>query len=247
MKKILENKVALITGASRGIGSATASLMAANGAKVIINFKSNTKAAELTAEEISKAGGTALLVQADVSKESDVEKLFETAITTFGTVDILVNNAGVMLSRQIADVSLADYEKIMTNNVTSVFLMLRKAAKVLASNGSIINLSSTVTRTMFPGYGPYCASKAAVEQLTRIFAKEIGARGINVNSVSPGPTETELFLEGKSGEQIKRLADSSAFSRLGTPSDIARVIVYLASDEAKWISGQNIGANGAMA
>jgi len=144
-------------------------------------------------------------------------------------------------------VSTEEFDKILNVNIKGVFNTLRQASTRLADNGSIINLSSTVTRTIFPGYGPYCATKGAVEQLTRIFAKEIGSRGINVNAVSPGPTETDLFLEGKSQQEIDRLAASNAFNRLGQPEDIGRVIVYLASDASKWISGQNIGANGDMA
>ena len=138
-------------------------------------------------------------------------------------------------------------EKSIDINFKGVFYSLQEAATKLADNGSIINLSSTVTRTIFPTYGVYSATKAAVEQLSRVFAKEIGPRGINVNCVLPGPTATDLFLTGKSEELIAQISSTNAFKRLGTPDEIAQVVTFLASDEAKWISGQSIGANGGMA
>lgn len=245
--QVLNGKVALITGASKGIGAVTALEMARSGATVIVNYNGSEKAAEQVVADIKAAGGHAIAIQADVSLEQDVERLFDEAIAAFGKVDVLVNNGGIMLTKPIGKVSTEEFDKILSINVKGVFNTLRQASTRLEDNGSVINLSSTVTRTMFPGYGPYCATKGAVEQLTRIFAKEVGSRGINVNAVSPGPTETDLFLEGKSQQDIDRLAASNAFNRLGQPEDIARVIVFLASDASKWISGQNIDANGAMA
>jgi 3-oxoacyl-[acyl-carrier protein] reductase len=245
--QVLNGKVALITGASKGIGAVTALEMAKSGAKVIVNYNGSRQAAEQVVAAIKAADGHALAIQADVSKELDVARLFDATIAAFGKIDILVNNAGVMLTKTIEKVSTAEFDQLFNTNVKGVFNTLRKAATLLADKGSVINLSSTVTRTMFPGYGPYCATKGAVEQLTRIFAKEVGHRGINVNAVSPGPTKTDLFLEGKSQQDIDRLAASNAFGRLGHPDDIASIIIFLASDAGKWISGQNIGANGAMA
>ncbi|RFM33569.1 SDR family oxidoreductase [Chitinophaga silvisoli] len=245
--QILNGKVALVTGASKGIGAVTAFKLAQNGAKVIVNYNGSHKAAEQVVADIRNAGGYAIAVQADVSKEADVKRLFDDSIAALGKIDILVNNAGIMLTKPIGQVSGDEFDQLISINVKGVFNTLHQAAGKLADKGSVINLSSTVTRTMFPGYGPYCASKGAVEQLTRIFAKEVGGRGINVNAVSPGPTETELFLNGKTQEDIERLAGSNAFGRLGQPDDIASVIVTLASDDAKWISGQIIGVNGAMA
>ncbi len=245
--QVLNGKVALITGASKGIGAVTALEMTRSGATVIVNYNGSEKAAEQVVADIKAAGGHAIAIQADVSLEQDVERLFDEAIAAFGKVDVLVNNAGIMLTKPIGKVSTEEFDKMLSINVKGVFNTLRQASTRLEDNGSVINLSSTVTRTMFPGYGPYCATKGAVEQLTRVFAKEVGSRGINVNAVSPGPTETDLFLEGKSQQDIDRLAATNAFNRLGQPEDIARVIVFLASDASKWISGQNIGANGAMA
>ncbi len=245
--QVLSGKVVLITGASKGIGAATALEMAKNGASVIVNYNGSKKEAKQVVDNIVAAGASAIAIQADVSKEWDVARLFDETIAKFSKVDVLVNNAGIMFTKPIGQVSTKEFDKIFDVNVKGVFNTLHQASAQLADNGSIINLSSTVTRTIFPGYGPYCATKGAVEQLTRIFAKEVGGRGINVNAVSPGPTETDLFLDGKLQQEIDRLAASNAFNRLGQPEDIARVIVYLASDASKWISGQIIGANGAMA
>jgi 3-oxoacyl-[acyl-carrier protein] reductase len=243
----LNGKVALVTGASKGIGAVTALELAKNGAAVIVNYNGSYEAAQQVVVDIKTAGGKAIALQADVSKEDEVARLFDEGIAAMGKIDILVNNAGLMMTKPIGQVSGDEFDKLISTNVKGVFNTLHQAASKLADNGSVINLSSTVTRTMFPGYGIYCATKGAVEQLTRIFAKEVGSRGINVNAVAPGPTETELFLDGKTQQDIDRLANSNAFGRLGQPEDIARVIVTLAFDDSKWISGQIIGANGAMA
>ncbi len=243
----LNGKVALVTGASKGIGAVTALELAKNGAAVIVNYNGSYEAAQRVVADIKTAGGKAIALQADVSKEDEVARLFDEGIATMGKIDILVNNAGLMMTKPIGQVSGDEFDKLISTNVKGVFNTLHQAASKLADGGSVINLSSTVTRTMFPGYGTYCATKGAVEQLTRIFAKEVGSRGINVNAVAPGPTETELFLNGKTQEDIDRLANSNAFGRLGQPEDIARVIVTLACDDSKWISAQIIGANGAMA
>ncbi|GAB3171185.1 SDR family oxidoreductase [Telluribacter humicola] len=243
----LTGKVALVTGSSRGIGAEIAKALAKAGAQVVVNYAGNKAAAELVVQEIREQGREALAVQADVSKPDQVAALFDQAIAQYGKVDTLVNNAGVILYKLIQDTTEEDLTRILDVNIKGVFNTLREAATRLADHGSIINFSTSVTRLMLPTYGAYAASKAAVEQLTRIFAKEMGSRGINVNVVSPGPTRTELFLEGKSAETVARLASLSAFNRIGEPQDIAQVVVFLASDEAKWISAQNIGANGAMA
>ena len=245
--KTLENKVALVTGASRGIGAAIASELAKNGAAVVVNYAGGKAGADETVAAIAAAGGKAIAVQGDVSKSEDVTRLFDEAIAAFGKVDILVNNAGIMITKLIKDTTDEDFTRQFDVNVKGTFNTLREAATKLANNGSVINLSSTTTRLMFPTYGTYVASKGAVEQLTRVFAKEVGAKGINVNSISPGPTNTELFTNGKPQEVIDRLASLSAFNRLGEPQDIANVVAFLASDAAKWISGQNVGLNGAVA
>ncbi|MBT1687125.1 SDR family oxidoreductase [Dawidia soli] len=243
----VKNKVAIVTGASRGIGAAVAQSLAQAGAKVIVNYAGSQASAEEVVKSITAAGGQAKAVQADVSKPTDVDRLFDEAIAAFGRVDVLVNNAGIMIVKSLADTTDEDFTRQFDINVRGVFNTLRVAATKLADNGTIINFSTSVNRPMSPGYAVYAATKSAVEQLTRVFAKEIGKRNINVNSVSPGPTNTELFTTGKSEELIGRLAALSAFNRIGEPSDIAPVVTFLASDDAKWISGQNIGVNGAMA
>ena len=206
-----------------------------------------TDAVEQVVNDIASSGGTAIAIQGDVSRAADVKNLFTQTISRFGRVDILVNNAGVMITKLIAETTDEEFDKQFNTNVKGVFNALREAATHLADNGSILNFSTSVNRIMLPGYATYVASKAAVEQLTRVFAKEVGKRGINVNSISPGPTNTALFTNGKSDETISRLASLSAFNRIGDPQDIANVVLFLVSDEAKWISAQNIGANGAMA
>lgn len=243
----LSGKVILVTGASRGIGAAVAHKLAQAGAKVIVNYAGGQEAAEQTVNAIKANGGDAIALQADVSKAAEVAAMFDAAIAHYGKIDVLVNNAGIMITKLLKDTTDEDFTRQFDINVRGTFNTMREAATKLADNGSIINFSSTTTRVMMPTYSTYVATKAAVEQLTRVFSKEVGARGINVNSVSPGPTNTELFTKGKPQEVIDRLASLSAFNRIGEPEDIAKVVVFLASDDAKWISAQNIGLNGAMA
>jgi 3-oxoacyl-[acyl-carrier protein] reductase len=246
MSKV-KDKVAIVTGSSKGIGAAVAKTLAREGAKVVVNYAGSKEAAEQVVKEIESNGGIAIAIRADVSKADEVKDLFRETILTFGRVDVLVNNAGIMITKLISDTTDDDFTRQFDINVRGVFNTLREAATQLTDNGSVINFSTSVNRIMLPTYGTYVATKAAVEQLTRVFAKEAGKRNINVNSVSPGPTNTELFTAGKSDETISRLASLSAFNRIGDPQDIAEVVLFLASDEAKWISAQNIGVNGAMA
>lgn len=243
----LENKVALVTGASRGIGAAVAFQLARAGAKIIVNYTSGVEAAQQTVAAIEAGGGEAIALQADVANPAQVKDMFDAAITRFGQIDVLVNNAGIMITKLLKDTTDEDFTRQFEVNVRGTFNTLREAATRLADGGSIINFSSTTTRVMMPTYATYVATKGAVEQLTRVFAKEVGARGINVNAVLPGPTNTELFTKGKPQEVIDRLASLNAFNRLGEPEDIAKTVAFLASDDAKWISGQSIGLNGAMA
>lgn len=245
--KTLHGKVVLVTGASRGIGAAIASRFAAEGAKVIVNYAGSKEAAEDVVAKIIANGGEAVAIGADVSKGQEAAQLFDKGISLYGKIDVLVNNAGIMITKLVKDTTDEDFERQFDINVKGTFFMLREAATRLADNGSVINLSTSVNRVMLPTYATYVATKSAVEQLTRVFAKEVGARGINVNAVSPGPTNTELFIKGKPQQAIDGAKSLSAFNRLGEPEDIAAVVVFLASDDAKWISAQIIGANGAMA
>lgn len=243
----LQNKAAIVTGSSRGIGANIAKALSRAGAKVVINYAGNRAAADQVVAEIRSVGGESIAVKADVSKADEVKALFDTAIAQFGKLDILVNNAGIAIYKRVQDTTDDDFDRAFNINVKGVFLTLREAATRLENGGRIINFSSSVTRLMMPTYGPYSATKAAVEQLTRVFAKEVGQRGITVNSISPGPTNTELFTEGKTEEIIKRLASMAALGRIGEPEDIARVVLFLVSDEAAWVTAQNLGVNGGFA
>lgn len=242
---ILENKVVIVTGASRGIGREIAILLAENGAKVAVNHSNSEAGAKATVAAIEDQGGTAFSIKADVSNREEVTHLFDETIARYGKVDVLINNAGVMISKAVRDNSQEDFNKQFDVNVRGVFNTLQEADGKLADKGNIINVSSSTVKLMFPTYALYSASKAAVEQMTRVFSKEIG-RGVSVNAIAPGATETELFLKGKTQEFIDKLSSMNAFNRLARPSDIAKVVLFLASDDSKWISGQVIGANGAL-
>lgn len=243
----LTNKVALVTGSSRGIGAEVARHLGQAGAKVVVNYAGNKAEADKVVAQIREAGSDAIAVQADVTKADAIRKLFDESIGRFGKLDVLVNNAGKILYKKLGDISDAEFDDLWKTNVSGVFYCLREAAHRLADGGRIINLSSTTTRLLLPTYGAYVATKAAVEQMTRVLAKELGPRGITVNTVSPGPVETDLFLTGKTPEQLKQAASLAALNRLGKPEDIARVIAFLASDDAAWVNAQNIGANGGIA
>jgi len=237
-------RTAIITGASKGIGKATAILLGSNHINVIVNYKQDAAGAQDVVQTIEKQGGRAIAVQADVSVPAGVTHLFDKAVDEFGQVDILINNAGVLLTKPIADITEGDFDDVFAVNVKGVFFTMKAAATRLADNGIVINLSSTTTRALFPNYGLYSASKAAVEQATRVFAKEMGSRGISVNAVMPGPTNTQLMRDGKTDADRERLAGLAAFNRLGEPEDIAKVILFLVSDQAGWVSAQVIGVNG---
>tara|TARA_R110002051_G_scaffold86498_2_gene152360 strand:- start:26535 stop:27269 length:735 start_codon:yes stop_codon:yes gene_type:complete len=241
----LKNKVVIVTGASRGIGQEIAFLLAENGASIVVNHSNSIKDADATVAKIKDNGGKAIAIKADVSDRDQVTQLFDQTIKAFGNVDVLVNNAGVMINKKLKDNTQEDFNKQFDVNVKGVFNMLQEADSKLSDNGHIINISSSTVKLMFPTYALYSATKAAVEQMTRVFSKEIG-RGISVNALAPGPTETELFLNGKSEEFIDRLKAMNAFNRLAQPLDIAKVALFLASDDSKWISGQVIAANGAL-
>lgn len=243
----LTNKVILVTGASRGIGAVLASKLAEAGAQVIVNYASGSEAAAQVVNQITAAGGDAKSLQADVSDPYQVRNLFDQSIAYYGRIDVLINNAGIMIIKPIKDTLDEDFIRQFDINVKGVFNTLREAATKLADNGSIINFSTTNNRLMIPGYATYSASKSAVEQLTKVFSREVGSRGIRVNSISPGPTNTELFMKGKSQEAIDRLASLSPFNRIAQPEEIVDTILFLISDRAKWINAQNFGINGGAA
>ena len=235
---------AVVTGASRGIGRTVALRLARDGFAVVVNYSgSREKAAEVVAD-ITGHGGRAVAVQADVADPASVARLFDQAEQAHGKIGVVVNSAGIMKMLPIATASVEDFDAVFGVNVRGTFNVLQQAAKRVADGGRIITLSTSVLGVNFPNYGPYAASKAAVEVLTRILAHELRGRNISVNAVAPGPTATELFFEGKTEEQIQRLAKLAAMERLGTPEDIANVISFLAGAEGGWINAQTVRANG---
>jgi 3-oxoacyl-[acyl-carrier protein] reductase len=246
MTQTLAGKAALVTGAARGIGRAVAVRLAQSGAAVVVNYAGSAQQAQETASLIAAAGGKAVAVQADVSKASDVKRLFDACVTQFGRLDILVNNAGMMFTKPVVEVGEAEFDRIFAVNVKGTFLCCQEAAKRMSEGGRIVNVSSTTTALMLPGYAAYVATKGAVEQFSHVLAKELGPKQITVNVVSPGPTETELFNQGKTEEQKRGFAQMAALGRLGRPQDIAAAVALLVSDEAGWITGQNIRANGGL-
>lgn len=242
----LAGKVILITGSSKGIGAQIAKDMAAQGAKVVINYINSNNEAEEVLSFIERSGGTAIIIKADVSKEDEMINLYDRALQVFGKIDVVINNAGVMNTKLLQDNTEADFDLHYAINVKGTFFSLKQAASKLADNGIIINFSSATTRSMTPGYAIYSSTKAAIEQMTRVFSQEIG-RGISVNAVAPGPTKTSLFLRGKSEQLLAKIAAANAFNRIADSQDISKIVSFLASDDSKWISGQVIGANGGMA
>jgi 3-oxoacyl-[acyl-carrier protein] reductase len=242
----LDGKVALVTGASRGIGRAIAMRLGHDGAAVVVNYSGNHEAAYETVSAIETASGRAVAVQGDVGKVGDIQRLFDSTFEHFGRLDILVNNAGVFFTKPVADVTEEEYDRIFAANVKGTFFACQQAAKRMADGGRIINFSSSTTAMMLPTYGAYVATKGAVEQLSHVLAKELGSRGITVNVISPGPTDTELFGQGKTEQDKQRFAQMAALGRLGQPKDIADVVALLVSDDASWITGQNVRANGGI-
>ena len=246
--KTNQNKVAIVTGSSRGIGAAIAKRLASDGLAVIVNYAGRAADAEKVVQEILATGGQAVAVKADVSAPAEVAALFDKVEETFGGVDVVINNAGIM---QPGLVSLADtddalFDRLFAINVKGTFNTLRLAAKRLRPGGRIVNFSSSVVGLALPGYAVYAATKSAVETLTNIFAKELRGREISVNSVAPGPTATDLFLEGKTQEQIAHLAKMPPLERLGRPEDIAGVVSFLVGPDGGWVNGQTLRANGGI-
>jgi 3-oxoacyl-[acyl-carrier protein] reductase len=238
--KKLSGKIALVTGSSRGIGRAMAERLSRDGASVAINYVSHSDKAEEVVAAIASNGGTAISLQADVSRLNDIQRLFEQTLEHFGRLDIVVNNAGVRISKNVTDIVEEEFDRLFAINVKGTFFSCQLAARRLSDSGRIINVSSAVTRMMLPGYSIYSASKGAVDQITRVLAKELGGRQITVNAVAPGPVDTQLFRDGKTEEQIQQMAQMAALGRIGKVEDLADVVAFLASDDARWITGQTI-------
>jgi 3-oxoacyl-[acyl-carrier protein] reductase len=242
------SRVALITGASRGIGAAVAERLARDGFAVVVNYAGQAAAAEAVVERIERAGGRALAVRADVAQPAEARALFERAVQAFGRVDVLVNSAGVAASAlpPLAATDDATFDRLFAVNVKGSFNTMREAAQRLERGGRIINFSSSITGLALPGYAAYAATKAAVEAMGRVLAKELRGREISVNAVAPGPTATALFLDGKTAEQVERLAQMAPLERLGRPEDIASLVSFLAGPDGAWINGQTLRANGGI-
>jgi 3-oxoacyl-[acyl-carrier protein] reductase len=240
------NKVALVTGASRGIGAAIAERLAKDGFTVVVNYSGRHQEAEALVAKIKAAGGRAVTAQADVSEPAAVVRMFDAAETAFGGVDVLVNNAGIMTLNAIAESDDALFDRQMAVNLKGSFNGMRQAARRLRAGGRIINFSSSVVAMRLETYGVYAATKAAVEAMTAVLSKELRGRSITVNAVAPGPTATALFLDGKSPELIERMAKMNPLERLGTPEDIAAVVSFLAGPDGAWVNGQVLRANGGM-
>src|SRR6266403_4679331 len=236
-------KTAIVTGASGGLGSAVAKRLANDGFAIAVNYSGNSGPAEKLVAELKAAGGQAIAVQADVTKPADVENLFKKTLAAFGGIDVVVHSAGIMPLLPIAGGDVATFDKVIATNLRGTFLVLAQAAQHIASGGRIIAFSSSVLAKSFPTYGPYIASKAGVEGLVHVLANELRGRNITVNAVAPGPTGTELFLTGKSPEQIAELAKLAPLERLGAPEDIANVVSFLAGEDGGWINSQVIRAN----
>jgi 3-oxoacyl-[acyl-carrier protein] reductase len=242
-----EDKVAIVTGSSRGIGRAIALRLAREGFAVVVNYAGNREEADKVVGEIESAGGRAVAAQADVSRPEDVRRLFDDAEQALGKVDVLVNNAGILKTAPLAESGDELFEQTFAVNARGTFNTLREAAGRLNSGGRIVNFSSTTLALDLPGYAVYNGTKAAVEAFTRVFAKELRGRNITVNAVAPGPVATELFLSGKSEEQVRQFGKMAPLERLGQPEDIAAVVSFLAGPDGAWVNGQTLRANGGLA
>lgn len=242
----LNNRIALVTGASRGIGAAIAQRLGKDGFTVVVNYAGNAAAAEEVVRKIERAGGRAMSAQADVADADAVRRMFDSAETAFGGIDVLVNNAGIMMLAPLATADDANFDRQIDVNLKGTFNTLREAAKRLRNGGRVVNFSTTVVGLKLESYGVYAATKAAVETLTAILAKEMRGRDITVNAVAPGPTATDLFLNGKSPELVERMSKMPPLERLGTPEDIAAVVAFLAGPDGAWVNGQTLRANGGV-
>jgi 3-oxoacyl-[acyl-carrier protein] reductase len=240
------NKVAIVTGASRGIGAAIARRLGSEGFTVVVNYAGNAAAAEAVVADIERTGGQASAHRADVSDAAAVVRLFEAAEAAYGGIDVLVNNAGIMKLAKLAEADDALIDALIATNLKGSVNAMREAARRLRDGGRIVNLSTSVIGLRLETYGLYVATKAAVEALTGVLAKELRGRAITVNAVAPGPTATELFLDGKSPELVERMAKMNPLERLGTPEDIAAVVAFLVGPDGGWVNGQVLRANGGM-
>ena len=242
----LQRKSAIITGSSKGIGAAVAQRLAADGLAVVINYSSGADAADALVSKIQAAGGTAAAIKADVSDPAAVSALFDQTEQAFGGVDILVNNAGVMKLASVAETSDELFDQTIAINLKGAFNGMREAARRLRDGGRIVSFSSSVVGLYQPTYAAYAATKAGIQAMSHILAKELGSKKITVNVIAPGPVATDLFLKGKTDDDIKPIVGRTPLARLGEPDDIARVISFLVGPDGGWINGQVLRANGGI-
>ena len=245
----LSNKVAVVTGASKGIGAEIAKSLAAEGAAVVVNYASSKEGADRVVDEIQAAGGKAIAVQADVAKAADVKRLFDETRKAFGKVDVLVNNAGIYRFSPLEDFTEDQFHQMFNTNVLGLLLSSREAAKNFnGEGGSIINIGSAVTELFPPTTSAYTATKGAVDAVTQVLANELGPRKIRVNSINPGVINTEgAVTQGVIGSEFEEMALSKTpLGRTGLPKDVAPIAVFLASDESGWLTGETLVASGGM-
>ena len=244
----LTGKVAVVTGASKGIGAAIAKALGAQGAAVVVNYASSRSGAEAVVAEIVAAGGQATAVQADISKSAEAQALVEAAIAAYGRLDILVNNSGVYAFAALADVTEAEFHRMYDVNVLGLLLTTQAAAKHLGEGASIINIGSIVTDLGVPDSSVYTGTKAAVAAITGVLAIELGPKKVRVNTISPGATDTEgARSQGLIGSDFERsFVDKTPLGRIGQPGDIADIAVFLASDDSRWLTGERLVASGGL-
>jgi 3-oxoacyl-[acyl-carrier protein] reductase len=248
MQQSTSRQVAIVTGGSRGIGAAIAKQLSEDGYAIVVNYSGNAAEAQKVVDAITATQGHAIAVRADVADPLAVKAMFDQAIQAFGRVDVLVNNAGIMPPNlpMLADTDDATFDRLVAVNLKGTFNTLREAAARLQTGGRIINFSTSVVGLAMPGYAVYAATKGAVEVMTNIMAKELRGKQITVNAIAPGPTATDLFLNGKSPELIERLAKAAPLERLGTPEDIAKAVGFLAGSTSAWVNGQTLRVNGGL-
>lgn len=245
-KQTTHSRVALVTGGSGGIGREVVKRLIADNFAVAVHYASNKEKAETLVADIIVAGGQALVVGGDVADEKVMAQVFDEVEVAFGGIDVVINTAGMMLLSTVVDLNLDDLDRMFRTNIRGTFVVAQQAARRVRSGGAIINFSTSVTRTQFPTYGGYVASKAAVESITMILARELRGKDITVNTVAPGPTATPLFLNGKDEATINNLSKATPLERLGQPEDIAETVAFLAGP-ARWVNGQVIFTNGGLA